>query len=67
MKRMKLKLWRIERKLTQEQMAKDLETDLPRINQIELGKRDPNYKLLKKFKDVYKVDGVFELFEKEGE
>lgn len=67
MKRTKLKLWRVANNLTQDELAKSLNTDGPRMNQIELGKRDPDYKLLVTFERVYNEPNVWELFKKDGE
>lgn len=67
MKRRKLKLWRIEQGLTQDDLATRLKTNAPRISLIESGKQDPSYRLLCAFDKEFNVDNVFDLFKKEGE
>lgn len=62
MKRKNLIKFRIDHDLTQEQLAESLDVSTSHINQIELGKGKPSYGLLMKFKQVYKVDDVLELF-----
>ena len=63
MKRKKLKMWRIDNDLTQEQLANSLDVTVAYINQIELGKVKPSNKLLYKFKEVYNIVDVLGLFE----
>lgn len=70
MERTNLKIWRIKHGLTQVELANELGIATAVINRIELGKRNPTIKLIKKFKKVFDVetfDEVFEIFEMKGE
>jgi putative transcriptional regulator len=67
MKRFNLALFRMRQGLTQSQMAQKLEISVSHYVGIENGFADPSYKVLCKFRDVFKDkhDDIFELFIKE--
>ena len=58
--------FRIDHDLTQEQLGNTLGVSTGYINQIELGKQNPSYKLLIKFKEIFKNEDVMKVFEKKG-
>lgn len=67
MKRFNLALFRMRQGLTQGQMAQKLKISVSHYVGIENGFADPSYKVLCKFKDIFKDKNsdIFELFEKE--
>ena len=64
-RRKNLIFWRIEQRLKQKDISKKLDITTAHYSNLELGKSDPSYELLLRFRDAYKVKDVLELFEKE--
>lgn len=62
MKREKLKLFREEQKLTQENMARILEITVAHYKAIEYGYRNPSFELLKKIKDIFPKANIDKIF-----
>ena len=65
-RRKNLVFWRIERRLRQKDLCEALGVTSAHYSNLERGISDPSYDLLMRFKQVYKVDDVLELFEKEN-
>lgn len=65
-RRKKLIFWRIEQRLKQKQIAEKLGVTLAHYSNLERGESNPSYELLVKFKDIFKVTDVLDLFEREG-
>lgn len=65
-RRKKLIFWRIEQRLKQKDLCEALGVTSAHYSNLERGISDPSYDLLMRFKQVYKVDDVLELFEKEN-
>lgn len=67
MKRKRLKLFRIERDLTQSDMALHLGCERATYSAIELGKRNPSFDLMERFKKVFNVpaESMWALWERE--
>ncbi len=65
-RRKKLIFWRIEQRLKQKQIAEQLGVTLAHYSNMERGESNPSYELLVKFKEVFRVKDVIDLFEKEN-
>ena len=67
MKRFNLALFRMRQGLTQGQMAQKLDISVSHYVGIENGFADPSYKVLCKFRDIFKdkQEDIFDLFIKE--
>lgn len=64
-RRKNLIFWRIEQRLKQKDICEKLNITAAHYSNIERGISDPSYDLLIKFKDIYKINDVLKLFEKE--
>lgn len=64
-RRKKLIFWRIEKRLKQKDMCEKLEITPAHYSNLERGLSDPSYELLVKFREIFKVNDVMDLFEKE--
>lgn len=64
-RRKNLIFWRIEQRLKQKDICEALGITTAHYSNIERGISDPSYDLLVKFKEIYKVKDILELFEKE--
>ena len=65
-RRKKLIFWRIEKRLKQKDIYEKLEITPSHYSNLERGLSDPSYELLLKFREVFKVDDVIDLFEMEN-
>lgn len=65
-RRKKLIFWRIEQRLRQKDICKKLDVTAAHYSNLERGISDPSYELLTKFREVFKVTDVLDLFEKEN-
>ena len=65
-RRKKLIFWRIEQRLKQKDICKKLDVTAAHYSNLERGISDPSYELLTKFREVFKVIDVLDLFEKEN-
>lgn len=65
-RRKKLIFWRIEKRLKQKDVCNQLGITPTHYSNLERGISDPSYELLAKFQEVFKVDDVIDLFEKEN-
>lgn len=65
-RRKKLIFWRIEKRLKQKDISEKLGITGPHYSNLERGISDPSYELLTKFREVFKVIDVLDLFEKES-
>lgn len=66
-RRKKLIFWRIEQRLKQKEIAERLGITLAHYSNLERGMTNPSYELLEKFKHIFKIRNVMELFEREEE
>lgn len=66
-RRKKLIFWRIEKRLKQLDMCEKLNITPSHYSNLERGISDPSYELLVKFREIFKVNDVIDLFEKENE
>ena len=64
-RRKKLIFWRIEKRLRQKDVCEALGISVAHYSNLERGLSDPSYDLLLKFKDIYRINDILELFEKE--
>ena len=64
-RRKKLIFWRIEQRLRQKEIANKLGITLAHYSNMERGLTNPSYDLLVKFKEVFKIKDVVDLFERE--
>lgn len=65
-RRKNLVFWRIEQRLKQKDLCELLGITSSHYSNIERGISDPSYDLLVRFQEVFKVNNVLELFEKEN-
>ena len=65
-RRKNLVFWRIEQRLRQKDIYEKLGITPSHYSNLERGISDPSYELLTKFREVFKVNDVLELFEKEN-
>ena len=65
-RRKKLIFWRIEQRMKQKQVAEKLGVTLAHYSNLERGITNPSYELLVKFKELFKVVDVLDLFEREN-
>ena len=65
-RRKNLVFWRIEQRLKQKDLCEQLGITSSHYSNIERGISDPSYDLLVRFQEVFKVNNVLELFEKEN-
>jgi len=65
-RRKKLVFWRIEQRLRQKDLCKELGITTAHYSNLERGLSDPSYDLLMRFRNTYEVDDVLTLFEKEN-
>ena len=65
-KRKKLKVFRIEHDMTQEELAAKLGISVAHYGSVERGTYDPSYKLMDTFFKLYPKEN-FDIFEKEKE
>ena len=65
-RRKNLIFWRIEQRLRQKDMCERLGVTSSHYSNLERGISDPSYDLLVRFQEVFKVNNVLELFEKEN-
>ena len=66
-RRKKLVFWRIEQRLRQKDMCEKLDITTAHYSNLERGISDPSYDLLVRFKKIFGVSDVLDLFEKEEE
>lgn len=66
-RRKKLVFWRIEQRLRQKDMCEKLDITTAHYSNLERGISDPSYDLLVRFKKMFNVPDVLDLFEKEEE
>lgn len=66
-RRKKLIFWRIEQRLRQKDLCEELGITTAHYSNLERGLSDPSYDLLMRFREIYKIDDVLGLFEKENE
>lgn len=66
-RRKKLVFWRIGQRLKQKDLCDALEITTAHYSNLERGLSDPSYNLLMKFRELYSVPDVLDLFEKEKE
>ena len=66
-RRKKLVFWRIEHRLRQRDMCEMLGITTAHYSNIERGLSNPSYELLVKFRKIFNVIDVIDLFEKEKE
>lgn len=64
-RRKKLIFWRIEQRLKQKDICEKLGITTAHYSNLELGKSDPSYELLLRFRDAYKPKDILDLFDKE--
>lgn len=62
MKREKLQEFRQSKKLTQEQMAKQLEVTVSHYKALEYGQRNPSFELMEKIKRVFPKANIDKIF-----
>jgi DNA-binding XRE family transcriptional regulator len=62
MKREKLQEFRQKHKLTQEQMAKQLEITVSHYKAIEYGQRNPSFELMERLKDCFPKMNIDKIF-----
>lgn len=62
-RRTKLIFWRIENGLKQVDIIKKLGITSGYYSNIEKARVDPSYRLLVKFKDIFEIDDIMDLFE----
>ena len=62
MKREKLQEFRQKHKLTQEQMAKELEITVSHYKAIEYGQRNPSFELLERLKNCFPKMNIDKIF-----
>ena len=65
-RRKKLIFWRIEHRLRQKEVCEKLGITVSHYSNLERGISDPSYELLAKFREVFGVIDVLDLFEKEN-
>ena len=61
-KRKNLIFWRIENNLKQVDVTKKLKISSGYYSNLEKGRVDPSFSLLVKFKEVFEIDDIIELF-----
>ena len=61
-KRKTLIFWRIENNLKQKDIIKKLGVSSGYYSNLEKGRVDPSFKLLVKFKEIFEIDDIIELF-----
>lgn len=66
-RRKKLIFWRIDQRLKQKEVAEKLGVTLAHYSNLERGETNPSYELLSRFRKVFNVKDVLELFEREDE
>ena len=64
MKRKQLKLFRIEKELTQQQMADKLQISSSHYTNIELGQFNPSYKVFENFYKEFGSENLWRLIQK---
>ena len=64
-RRKKLIFWRIEQRLKQKDVAERLGMTNSQYSRIEKGASSPSYETLVKFREIFRVNDVLTLFEKE--
>lgn len=62
MKRIKLQEFRQSKKLTQEQMAKQLNITVSHYKALEYGQRNPSFELMEKIKTVFPKVNIDKIF-----
>lgn len=62
MKREKLQEFRQSKKLTQEQMANQLNITVSHYKALEYGQRNPSFELMKKIKEVFPKANIDKIF-----
>ena len=62
MKREKLQKFRQKHKLTQEQMAKELEITVSHYKAIEYGQRNPSFELMERLKNCFPKMNIDKIF-----
>lgn len=62
MKREKLQEFRQKHKLTQEQMAKELEITVSHYKAIEYGQRNPSFELMERLKNCFPKMNIDKIF-----
>lgn len=62
MKRIKLQEFRQSKKLTQEQMAKQLNITVSHYKALEYGQRNPSFELMEKIKTVFPKANIDKIF-----
>lgn len=63
-KRIELLSFRKRHNLTQKEMAAKLAITATHYSRIETGSSNPSYEILERFKEVFGITEVFEIFEK---
>ena len=66
-RRKKLVFWRIEKRMKQKDVCNKLGVTPAHYSNLERGLSDPSFELLVRFRDVFEVPDVLDLFEKEKE
>lgn len=64
-RRKSLIFWRIEKRMKQQEVAEKLEITTVHYSNIERGISNPSYEVLVKFRKIFKVRDVIDLFERE--
>lgn len=62
MKREKLQEFRNSKKLTQEQMAKELNITVSHYKAIEYGQRNPSFELMERIKSIFPKANIDKIF-----
>ena len=62
LKREKLKNFRLQHKLTQQEIAEKLKISLVQYQYIETGRRNPSFKLLENFKKAFPKINIDKIF-----
>ena len=63
-RRRKLIFWRFDRRLRQCDIADKLGVTVSHYSNLERGMTNPSYEVLMKFRKIFKIEDVLELFEK---
>lgn len=64
-RRKNLVFWRIENRLKQKDICEGLNITTAHYSNLERGYSDPSYELLLKFREIYGIEDVMKLFDKE--
>ena len=64
-RRKKLVFWRIENRFKQKDICEKLDITTAHYSNLERGISDPSYELLLRFRELFEVEDVLGLFDKE--